>query len=402
MPLIKDDNLHSFKETFGSFDDYLLNLLNSSGKLHQSDFDVKKVSGGFVNSQIFLLHDGLFKKTIATAFHIPDKEGIIHHFDIHLIRFTRKDSKSVWVSEPVKDIRNTEVDKLKEFISQQDKIAGIRLEKRYAKIVTADSPNALEDVQEILNKILKIDKESLGKLTDDGQAKLSEVLSKLLTSESILVDKKLYTQLREAKINTASIKKYEQDLEDFQKLIDIDSTSETDMQNFLSERVWFFGLSYQQSHRKSKSKFNSTLGTEYDFLLEGFNEVYDIAELKSPNALLIERHSEGKRENALNNRIDYRYSTKFSRALHQVLDYTHEFETFFERIKENQPSVKDFLYPKGIIVISKKALFPDDGKNSDKSLHLLNRQFNNIEILTYDDLATRGKIIVDFIKALKV
>lgn len=402
MPFIKDDNLPSFKETFGSFDDYLLNLLNSSGKLHQSDFDVKKVSGGFVNSQIFLLHDGLFKKTIATAFHIPDKEGIIHHFDIHLIRFTRKDSKSVWVNEPVKDLRNTEVDKLKEFISQQDKIAGIRLEKRYAKIVTADSPNALEDVQEILNKILKIDKESLGKLTDDGQAKLSEVLSKLLTSENILVDKKLYTQLREAKINPASIKKYEKDLEDFQILIDKASTSETDMQNFLSDRVWFFGLSYQQSHRKSKSKFNSTLGTEYDFLLEGFNEVYDIAELKSPNALLIERHSEGTRENALNNRIDYRYSTKFSRALHQVLDYTHEFETFFERIKENQPSVKDFLYPKGIIVISKKALFPDDGKNSDKYLHLLNRQFNNIEILTYDDLATRGKIIVDFIKALKV
>ncbi len=173
------------------------------------------------------------------------------------------------------------------------------------------------------------------------------------------------------------------------------------MQKFLSDRVWFFGLCYQQSHLKSKPKFNSTLGTEYDFLLEGFNEVYDIAELKGPNDFLIEEHSEGERKNSFDKRIDYRYSVKFSRALHQVLDYINEFENFFERIKANQPSISNFLYPKGIIVISKRALFPEDGKNSKQYLHLLNRQFSNIEILTYDDLATRGRIIVDFIKEIE-
>lgn len=81
-----DINIPTFKDTYGSFDNYLLGLLKSSGKIQKSDFDARKVFGGFVNSDIFLLHDGLFKKTVVTAFHIPDKEGKIHHFDIQIGR----------------------------------------------------------------------------------------------------------------------------------------------------------------------------------------------------------------------------------------------------------------------------------------------------------------------------
>lgn len=396
-----DINLPTFKDTYGSYDNYLLNILNSSGTVTLSDFDAKKVPGGFVSSVVFFLHNGRFKKTLASAFHIPDKVGKIHHYDIHLVRFRRKDTKTMWKSELVKDLRGKEVEKLKEFIGLQDQLVGKKFEKKYIRVVSADSPYLLEDLQEVLDKILNLEDSELSGLSNDGYSKLSELIAKLLRTDNVVIDKALYQQLKKAKYNSKSVEKYEKDLNDFKEKIDNTDTTETDMQNFLEDKVWLFGLNYQQSHRKSMPKFNSTLGTEYDFLLEGFNEVYDIAELKSPNDLLLEPHSEGQRNNSFNNRIDYRYSIKFSRALHQVLDYLQEFENFFERIKENQPSVSNFLYPKGIIVISKKDLFPADGKNSTKYLHLLNRQFSNIEILTYDDLATRGKIIVEFIKAIE-
>jgi len=51
--------------------------------------------------------------------------------------------------------------------------------------------------------------------------------------------------------------------------------------------------------------------------------------------------------------------------------------------------------------VSKRSLFPNTGKDSNKYLHLLNRQFANVEVLTYDDLADRAQIIIDFMKEEK-
>lgn len=388
----------TFKETYGSYDNYLLSILNDTGGLQASDYDAKKVSGGFINSDIFLLHEGLFKKTVVTAFHIPDQEGKLHHFDIHFVRFRRKDTKSEWAIECVKDLRDKEVEKLKEFISQQNELLGKKIEKKYIKVVTTDSPYVLEDLQDVLDKILNLDDEALSRLEEEGYGKLANLFGRLLTSGNVIIDKKLYSELKKARSSPKSIKNYEDDLKGFRALIDNGKTTETDMQNFLENRVWFFGLNYVQSHRNSKPKFNTTTDSEYDFLLEGFNQVYDIAELKGPNELLIEIEKEGERKRAMDDRVDYMYSAKFSRALHQVIDYMDEFEKFFELIRAKQPSLKPFLYPKGVIVISKRNLFPENGKNSIKYLHLINRQFSNIEILTYDDLYDRGQIIIDFMK----
>lgn len=395
-----DINIPTFKDTYGSYDNYLLAILKSSRTIQQSDFDAKRVSSGFISSDIFLLHDGLFKKTLATAFHIPDKEGKIHHFDIHLVRFRRKDTKSEWMIECVSDLRDKEVEKLKEFISKQNELLGKKIEKKYVKVVTTDSPYALEDLGDFLDKILNLNDEALSRLEEEGYGKLANLFGRLLTSGNVIIDKKLYLELKKARSSPKSIKNYEDDLKDFRALIDSGKTIETDMQNFLENRVWFFGLNYIQSHRNSKPKFNTTIDSEYDFLLEGFNQVYDIAELKGPNELLIEIEKEGERKRAMDDRVDYMYSAKFSRALHQVIDYMDEFEKFFELIKGKQPSLKPFLYPKGIIIISKRSLFPENGKNSIKYLHLINRQFSNIEILTYDDLYDRGQIIIDFMKEI--
>lgn len=204
--------------------------------------------------------------------------------------------------------------------------------------------------------------------------------------------------LKDKRSSEDQIAQYESDLTEFKRLIGESTTTETDMQNFLKDKLWFFGLGYIQSHQKSKPKFTTGLGTEYDFLLEGFNQVYDIAELKGPNDPLLEIRSTTPRSGTFDPRIDYRYSQSFSRALHQVIAYMDEFENYFERIREGQPSIKNFMYPKAIIITSKRSLFPEYGRGAEKYLHLLNRQFANIEVLTYDDLASRAQNIIDFIK----
>lgn len=393
-----DFKIPSFKEVYGDYNDYLLQKLNRGESLESADFDLKKLSRGFAGSSLYFLHNTYQKKTIVTAFHIPDKEEKVHHYDLHLVRFCRKKKSDPWERKEVKELRDTEVQKLYGFIEQQNKFIGRVVDKLYYKILSTDTPATLQDLDLAIDLILKNKQVDFKQLEKEGINKLLELLNKILEGENIVLEKGLYEQLVKTKTNKKSLKLYKKDVEDFKGLVNNGSSTETDMQDFLETRVWFFGLSYIQCHRRSIPKFNSSLGTEYDFLLERFNQVYDIVELKGPNDLLFEVDKVAGRKRSVDDRVDYKFSTKFSRALHQVMSYMDEFETSFGHIKENQPSLKDFMYPKGTIVLSKRVLFPNDGKNSIKYLHLINRQFSNIDILTYNDLIDRAQITIDFIE----
>ena len=395
-----DFNLPSFKDIYGSYDNYLLQCLNSNSDIFNASFDIKKVSGGFASSTLFFLRDTWQTKFIVTAFHIPDKDGSIHHYDLHLVKFTRKKKSDPWVKDETCDIREEEVEKLHTFINQQNKLIGKRLDNAYYRIFSADSPTTLKDLDIAIDLILKNKDVNFKQLNQEGSERILQLVKKILEGENILLEKGLYQQLIRSRSDQKTINSFRRDLDEFNKLLQSSSTGETDMQNFLENRLWFFGLNYVQCHRKSKSKFQSSLGTEYDFLLEGFNQVYDIAELKGPNDLLFEVEKTGERKRALNDRVDYKFSSKFSRALHQIISYMDEFEENFGHIKTDQPDLKNFMYPKGTIIISKRNLFPNSGKNSIKYLHLINRQFSNIDILTYDDLADRGQIVIDFLEKI--
>ncbi|MBI3289860.1 DUF4263 domain-containing protein [Candidatus Microgenomates bacterium] len=393
-------NIPTFQDTYGSYDNYLLQCLNSNSDISSSSFDVKRVAGGFASSSLFFLRDTWQTKFIVTAFHIPDGSGGIHHYDLHLVKFVKKRKSDPWAKNDVCDIREKEVEKLYAFINQQNKLIGKRLDNAYYRIFSADSPTTLKDLDIAIDLILKNQEVDFKQLDKEGSERILRLVKRILEGENILLEKGLYQQLISSRSDQKNINSYRQDLADFNELLKPDSTTETDMQNFLESRLWLFGLNYVQSHRNSKSKFQSSLGTEYDFLLEGFNQVYDIAELKGPNDLLFDVEKTGERDRALNDRIDYKFSSKFSRALHQVMSYIDEFEENFRHIKTDQPDLKNFMYPKGTIIISKRSLFPDSGKNSIKYLHLINRQFSNIDILTYDDLADRGQIVIDFLEKI--
>lgn len=401
-PVKTDFELPSFKDTYGSYDNYLLQCLNTINEIPRDGFDVKKVSGGFASSNIFYLRDTWQTKFIVTAFHVPDKVKGIHHYDLHFIKFSKKKKIDPWVKDETNNIREDEVGRLHTFIDQQNKLVGKKLNSVYYRIFSSDSPTTLQDLDIAIDLVLK-NKDADFKLLDHaGSERVLKLVSKILEGKNVLLEKGLYKQLLNSRSDKKTISSYKKDLIDFTDLLSANTTNETDMQNFLENRLWLFGLNYIQSHRNSKPRFQSSLGSEYDFLLESFNQVYDIAELKGPNDPLFEVEKIGERERAINDRIDYKFSSKFSRALHQVMLYMDEFEENFTHIKNDQPDLKNFMYPKGTIIISKRSLFPKSGKNATKYLHLINRQFSNIDILTYDDLADRGEIVINFLEKINI
>ncbi len=359
--------------------DQIANMLNAGLGVQDicSDFTARAVSDGFATSGLKAIHDGPRAKIFVSALHIPDKNnGTSHHFKLDIAKFTRPNKDTPWKRVVFQAIDQKEtVDQLMTFLREQATLVGVKIEdnKQYQAIAVSNK---------------------FGVTIEKVQAFVADALS----GDKAVVEKEILKTLKQQRKSKGQIQQYEDDLAKFRELIANASTTETDMQNFLSTRVWFFGLDYIQSHLRSKPKFSTGLGSEYDFLLEGFNQVYDIAELKGPNAKLIEEAKIADRKGAFDPRIDYKYSGDFGRALHQAVSYMDEFEENFGKIGESQPSIKRFNYPSAVIVISKRNLFPEIGKDSKKYLHLLNRQFANIDILTYDDLADRAENIVKFMK----
>lgn len=359
--------------------DQIVNMLNAGLESVDicSGFTARAVSDGFATSGLKAIQDGPRAKLFVSALHIPEqKKGTSHHFKLDIAKFTRPNNNTPWNRVNFQTIDKKEVvTQLMAFLRDQALLVGMKIEdnKQYQTI-------------SVNNK--------LGVTIDTVQAFVADALS----GEKTVVEKEILKTLKQQRKSDEQIKLYEYDLKKFRELVNNQKTTETDMQEFLSTRVWFFGLDYIQSHQRSKPKFSSGLGSEYDFLLEGFNQVYDIAELKGPNAKLINKVKESERKGAFDPRIDYKYSNDFGRALHQAISYMEEFENNFGKIEESQPSIQRFNYPTALIVISKRSLFPDVGKDSKKYLHLLNRQFANIEILTYDDLADRAENIIKFMK----
>lgn len=383
------------------FEWVLRNALRKQKKFELNKaYDLKSHGKGFKSGNIQLIRDTRDSKIFVSSFHVNRPDGTNKLANITLYRFERKrnetSEKLEWefdckmiIDNP--SSRDYPVTKLFAYVKKQLSLDGHKLDSGFAKIIESKSKNDLLLQTDILEKVNNL----------EDSEKLNEIIDAVSQNESVVISEENYRKLIESRFKSKTITDYEKDLAEFRSLLSGEKSSETDMQDFLDKRVWFFGLNYFQSHRNSKPKFTSTLGSQYDFLLEKFNQVYDIVELKGPNDQLFEVEKEGERKRSFDNRIDYKFSSQFSRALHQVMSYMDEFEENFDHIKSNQPSIKDFMYPKGTIVLSKRELFPKDGKNSIKYLHLINRQFGNIDILTYDDLADRAENIIQFMKKIQ-
>lgn len=203
------------------------------------------------------------------------------------------------------------------------------------------------------------------------------------------------TQARQIMASIGSIrdnqtKDYRVDLAELSKLLN-DRSNETNIHMFLKAKPWIFGIDYIS--QAIKDKFQVEFG-EFDFLLERFNKVYDIVELKGVNATLFDSYRVSQAKQG--ERIRWKLSEDLSGAILQVLDYFDEFERM--RINEDTRSkrgIRNYRNPRGQIIIGhREDLKPDQ----EALLNKLNEKFSSIDILTFSDLYDRAQYFVELLE----
>ena len=377
----------------------ILNALRDNKEFElNKPYDLVNKGKGFKSGNIQLIRDTRDSKLFISSFHVDRPDGSNKLANITLYRFERKHDDSTnkpkWEFDCKIVIDNSSdrdhpVNKTFSYLKKQLSLDGHKLDSTYAKVIESKTETELITQQDIIEKVKSL----------DDPEKLNDIISALVQNDSVVLSPETYHNLLLSRYGEQTIANYEEDLIIFKELIDSDTTTETDMQNFLgskeTDRSWFFGLDYMKTY----PKFNPGIACEYDFLIQRFNLVYDIVELKGPNSKIIDVVNVAERSKP-DPRIDYGFSELFGRALHQVITYLQQYEENYTYLSNENPTVLNFeggQYPRGKIVMSKRSLISDIG-----DIHKLNRRFSNIEVLTYDDLYDRANNIITFLKKVKV
>jgi vacuolar-type H+-ATPase subunit I/STV1 len=212
------------------------------------------------------------------------------------------------------------------------------------------------------------------KVKDNLESEIEKIktLEKSRKAETDIFKKKI-------KLMKASKKKFEGILNTFKELIENPKSNETKIHKFIHEErpYWLFGLEY--IHMASKVSFPpNKKDYEFDLMLQRYDNFFDLVELKGPNEKLFRQKTKNR----------YQPGTKLAEALGQVFKYIH--------ICDTTPSIKDLLKPKAFIVIG------NENTDDANERRIFSSFLNNVEVLTYTDLLTRGKKLLEYIDTLNV
>ncbi|HUY09840.1 MAG TPA: Shedu anti-phage system protein SduA domain-containing protein [Candidatus Dormibacteraeota bacterium] len=173
-------------------------------------------------------------------------------------------------------------------------------------------------------------------------------------------------------------------VEDYEALLRDPRTGETAMQDFIERTPWLLGLDYV--HVRARQPL---LGGTMDFFLERLDGFHDLLELKSPQDPIIVTTDHRDSESAPP-ASSYALSHELAVALAQVHVYR-------DRLTRHADATEDLLGlshsrdPRLMIVIGRA-----DGmaKHSTRILGELNRSLHRVEIIPYDLLALRAKVVL--------
>jgi len=159
-------------------------------------------------------------------------------------------------------------------------------------------------------------------------------------------------------------------LDEFERLIKLDTTTESDVGDIIKDNPPILGLHYISASSEDKIGLNGRT----DFLIEKTDGFFDIIELKGPNDNIFTKDPKGH----------YAVWTAITKdAISQMISYLYKYDIYY--LSQKEETRKDVIYPKGIIVIGRR----DEEKK--KALRIHNHFLSHIEIITYDDLLDQIK-----------
>jgi len=169
----------------------------------------------------------------------------------------------------------------------------------------------------------------------------------------------------------------------------LETAGKNSWQNWIRRNSWIFGARHRTLIEKQKVGFDSIP----DYLFPTIDGFLDILEIKRPShkAIVEDTSHAGS----------HIWSAKTNEAIGQVVTYLHEIElhqlSIQQKINEEYPDLFDesnlsVIKPRAFILIGRSNEWEPKEKRAFREL---NYSLHGIEVLTYDDLLTRGQHIVD-------
>jgi hypothetical protein len=173
--------------------------------------------------------------------------------------------------------------------------------------------------------------------------------------------------------------------ETYMQLLQDQSSTETDVQRFLETHPWLLGLDYARILPRQQ-----VLRGTVDFLLERFDGIYDLLELKSPGDPIVVAPKELATPPSASK---FALSPSLAQALAQVHVYKDALR--HDQVADEQFGLPHARDPRIIILIgSAKRL----SHNSGRILHELNCSLHRVEIVPYDVVGHRAAAVLDVVE----
>lgn len=168
---------------------------------------------------------------------------------------------------------------------------------------------------------------------------------------------------------------FEPRLQEFKKLIDDQRRSEDELRGFLYENIWLIDFSFLRYHKKEEE--HTAIG-DIDISLYkddmGIQRVF-VVELKKSSQKIVTDKYRGKRKPVI--------LAEVGKALSQAMHY-------MEELKQKHRTIR------GIVIVGRKE------EVKDWFIDKFNEYLHGIDVLTYDELYERAKLIVDMFKGNEV
>lgn len=178
--------------------------------------------------------------------------------------------------------------------------------------------------------------------------------------------KKNLLDAQKAQLKT-KLPQFKKSLSDFKTLLETNQR-EGVLHNFLKENFWIFGPQYVSVKNEPQIGFKS----RGDFLLERIDNYYDIVELKTNKPKIFSRN---------------KLSAEAKNAISQMIQYLHKCDILYPiNLSELRLNI---LKPFGIIIMGLS------DKETIENLRIHNAYFNNMKIMTYDQLINDAQQMIN-------
>ncbi|MFB6226221.1 MAG: Shedu anti-phage system protein SduA domain-containing protein [Candidatus Paceibacteria bacterium] len=382
-----------------NYEEHLLDVLNDEERSLNKEIDASEVKDGFVSGHAEYLHNGQKKKTIVSAFHVPDeRNGGIHHYKIDVYKFKRRGSTYDWKlqstfrEEMKKDqkecltLDENEIENLKTFLEKQDQIAGLEDTSGKHKVITLKEDENEKSIEAVFDYFLKKEDSELVEVEENKAKIIKELMDRNYDEEiweSMIEEKpELTTRMSLARIyeeRKGVIYEYEDKLD--QEL------NEDEWQRLLKNNRWIFGSSFIGRIGEERITTSATL----DHPLISEDGYLEIVEIKKPSFPFWKRKSNGDYDKY---RGYLQPHPELQGAITQGSNYILEAEKQLDSKdwEEDHDGIAP-LKPKCLIVHGRSENW---GNEESESFRLLNDRLHGIKIITFDHLLIRAKQTVEF------